>query len=246
MDAQPTNAATPPSRADLWAYVGPFGLFMLLLMAVELVKKLGGGFSSQSLWLTASELWIYPLQTVICGAALFRWRKHYPLGINGRAAVFGALVGVVVLFLWISPQAIFGRAPRTEGGFDPTRLLAADVPHRESLYGAVLLMRFIRLAVVVPILEEIFWRGFLLRYLVREDFTAVPFGTFTRLSFGAVALGFMLEHNPPDYPAALAAGVLYNLVAVRAKNLSACILAHALTNLLLGFYVMRTGQWGFW
>ena len=99
---------------------------------------------------------------------------------------------------------------------------------------------------MAPWLEEIFWRGFLLRYLIREDFTSLPFGAWSRLSFGATTLGFMLEHHPPDYAGALLTGLLYNLVAIRTRSLSACVLAHAVTNALLGGYVMHSGQWGFW
>ena len=56
----------------------------------------------------------------------------------------------------------------------------------------------------------------------------------------------MLEHQPADYPAALLTGALFNWIAIRTRSLSSCILAHAITNLLLGFYIMATRQWGFW
>jgi hypothetical protein len=56
----------------------------------------------------------------------------------------------------------------------------------------------------------------------------------------------MLEHSVPDWPAALVAGFLYNLVAYRTKSLSSCVLAHGVTNALLGGYIIMTRQWGFW
>ena len=99
---------------------------------------------------------------------------------------------------------------------------------------------------MVPFVEEIFWRGFLLRYLIREDFESVPFGTFSWRSFALVTVFFALEHQPADYPAALLTGALYNWIAIRTRSLSSCILAHAITNLLLGVYIMATRQWGFW
>ena len=49
-----------------------------------------------------------------------------------------------------------------------------------------------------------------------------------------------------DWPAAALTGALYNFVAYRTRSLSACVLAHALTNALLGLWILRTGQWGFW
>jgi hypothetical protein len=56
----------------------------------------------------------------------------------------------------------------------------------------------------------------------------------------------MLEHSLHDWPAALATGLLYNMVAYRSRTLSSCILAHAITNALLGTFIMLTAQWGFW
>lgn len=85
-----------------------------------------------------------------------------------------------------------------------------------------------------------------MRWLIRDNFTAVPFGTFQVRAFLIVALLFMVEHSVADYPAALLTGLLYNALAVRTRSLGACVLAHAATNLLLGLYVMRTGQWGYW
>ena len=170
------------------------------------------------------------------------FRRDYPRAANARALLFGAAIGLLVFALWVSPQAVF-HAARRENGFDPTPLAASESP---ALYHLTLALRFVRLVVTVPLLEEIFWRGFLLRYLVKEDFLSLPFGACTRFSFAVVSLGFMLEHNPPDYPAALVTGVLYNWVAARTRSLPACVLAHALTNALLGWYVMHTRQWGFW
>ncbi len=107
-------------------------------------------------------------------------------------------------------------------------------------------MRFLRLVIVVPLLEEIFWRAFLLRYLINEQFDTVPFGTYGLAANALVALGFMFEHAWPDWPAALATGLLYNAVAFRTRSLSSCVLAHALTNALLGAFIVLTHQWGFW
>ena len=205
-------------------------------MVPDGVKKLPGMAGS------SPEFWVYPLQTLLCAGVLIYFRREYPLAERRpRALLFGLGIGVAALVLWLSPQLFFHAAPRTQDGFDPTRL-----PPGSAAYFGTVGLRFIRLVVIVPLIEEIFWRGFLLRYLIKEDFLAVPFGTFTRLSFWATAVGFMLEHSRPDYPAALITGVLYNLVAVRTRSLPACVAAHAVTNLLLVIYIMQTRQWGFW
>jgi CAAX prenyl protease-like protein len=103
-----------------------------------------------------------------------------------------------------------------------------------------------RLAVVVPVIEEIFWRGLLLRFFIDEDFERVPFGTFSRPSFAIVTVIFALSHSLPDWPAALLTGAIYNGVAYRTRSLASCVLTHAITNLLLGLWILKTKQWGFW
>ncbi len=240
MNDAPASPPPPPARRDLWLYVGPFALFILLQTVPGLIKNPA---ATAPWFLRTPEFWVYPLQTLLCGAFLFYHRRDYPRGISPLAALVGLVAGVIVFALWISPQAFFGFAPRLDG-FDPSRLLADGQP--TATYYATVALRFARLVLVVPCLEEIFWRGFLLRYLIREDFTALPFGSWSPLSFGVTTVGFLLEHSRPDWSAALVTGIVYNLVATRTRSLSACVLAHAVTNALLGGYVMQTHQWGFW
>ncbi len=244
----PSSAVPGASNRALLAYAGPFFLFILFIGLAGLLRP-GTPTADTPLWRAAPELWVYPLQTLVCAGMLLYFRRDYPPArLPTSLAIFGVVVGLIVFAIWVSPQAIFHAAPRTEGGFDPTRLLGAD-PAADgggALYWVTVALRFVRLVAVVPVLEEIFWRAFLLRYFVREDFLSVPFGTWTPLSFGVVTLGFMLEHSRPDWPAALVTGLLYNLVAIRTRSLPACVAAHAVTNALLGGYVMYTHQWGFW
>jgi CAAX prenyl protease-like protein len=146
----------------------------------------------------------------------------------------------LVFVLWIAPQQFLAFPPR-RSGFDPE--VFAGQP---ALYWGTVIFRFLRLVVVVPLVEEIFWRGFLLRYLINEKFTEVPIGAFSWLSFGVVTAAFGFTHSREDWIAALVTGALYNLVAYRTRSLAACVVAHALTNLLLGAWIMATRQWGFW
>jgi hypothetical protein len=100
--------------------------------------------------------------------------------------------------------------------------------------------------VVAPLVEEIFWRGFLLRYLNNEKFTSIAVGTFSWSSFLVVTVAFGFSHPRADWMPALICGALYNLVACRTHSLASCVVAHAITNLLLGLWIMQTRQWGFW
>ena len=187
----------------------------------------------------APEHWIYPAQTLLCGALLAVFWRQYPLRRPARV-VFTIAIALLIFVLWIAPQVFFHAAARREG-FDPTFF-----EKNRPLFFAVLAMRFARLVIVVPLIEEIFWRGFLLRFFIAEDFENVRLGAYSHFSFAAVTLGFMLEHQRADWPAALLAGALFNAIAYHTKNLTSCVLAHAVTNALLGVYIVQTRQWGFW
>lgn len=219
------------------AYLAPFVAFMSLLALGELVAKL---FDGDVWWVVASpRYWVMPLQTLVCGALLaWLWRVY---GLRAPARVgFTVAVAVLVWLIWISPQAFLGFPPRRDG-FDPAFFGNSGWPFALNVG-----LRFVRLVIVVPLLEEIFWRGFLLRFAIREEFETIPFGHFEWRSFAWVTVLFALAHAGPDFIPALITGALYNLVAYRTRSLASCVLAHAITNLLLGIFIMRTGQWGFW
>lgn len=220
------------------AYTAPFLIFLSGFVFGELAAKLGDGYAAWA-W-SEPRYWVYPLQTLAAGVALLWWRQHYELRLMPRTALALAVaVGVLVFVIWVAPQQWLGWVPRLEG-------------YRPDYFGAptvdlpLLGLRWLRLVVVVPLVEELFWRGWLMRYLVDHRFTQVPVGTFRWPAFLLTTAGFCLEHQMVDWPAAAVAGALYGWLAVRTRSLSACVLAHALTNALLGGYVMNTGQWGFW
>ena len=223
-------------RRELIAHTAPFALFMLGLVSVSAAKAIG--ITSFAGIVIDPMYWIYPIQTAVCAGALLWFAKDYDFtGTTALRLLIGLLVGALVFGLWVAPQELFHQAARTEG-FDPGVV--------SGLTPWMLAARFARLVIVVPLVEEIFWRGFLLRYLVREDFTALPFGACSRFSFWAVVVAFTAVHSPADWPAAFLTGILFNLVAVRTRSLAACVTAHAIANVALGLYICATQQWGFW
>ena len=226
----------PPAidKRKLVAFTLPMAVFLGLLALISLLRKTGGGW-----WLASPEYWIYPAQTIICGALLVWFWRDYDFRAP-RKIWFALAIGLVVFVLWIAPQQFLSFHPRL-AGFDPE--VFAGQP---AMYRGTVIARFLRLVIVVPLVEEIFWRGFLLRYLINERFTEVAIGTFSWISFAIVTLGFGFAHSPADWIAAFATGALYNLVAYRTRSLASCVVAHATTNLLLGIWIMATRQWGFW
>jgi CAAX prenyl protease-like protein len=109
----------------------------------------------------------------------------------------------------------------------------------------VLAWRTIRAATVVPIAEELFWRAWLMRWLIDNNFLSVRLGTYAPLAFFATALLFASEHGP-YWDVGLVTGLLYNLWMVRTKSVADCILMHGVTNAVLSGYVLATGNWQYW
>jgi CAAX prenyl protease-like protein len=237
------------------AHVLPLVLFTLL-------NAVPGFFrieNSELPWhVRAPEHWVYPLQTVICAVVLVLFRRHYTLS-PWRGLGLAFVLGVVGIAFWVAPALLrealiqgghepaqwwdwLGLAERTEG-FDP--MIAQDSP---LWFSTVVGFRFARMVLVVPLVEELFWRGFLMRFLLTEDgrFEKIAFGTHAWKVFGIVTAAVMLIHNTEDYLGAFVWGALMYFVAVRTKSLGACVLMHAVGNLALGLYVMKTQQWGFW
>lgn len=224
------------------AFFGPLAVFLGVMMLGQL---LGGIFDGRAYWVFSKpQYWVHPAQIVICGALLFRWWRLYEWRPPACVA-FTVFMGILALVLWVSPLAYlvehFHPKSARVPGFDPAFFGASGWPYYLNVG-----CRFVRLVIIVPLVEEIFWRGFLLRWLIDSDFTKVPIGTYQPKSFWVVALLFMLEHTPPDWPAALLTGALFNIVAMRTRSLSSCVLVHAVTNFLLGVYILCTGKTGFW
>ena len=111
--------------------------------------------------------------------------------------------------------------------------------------GVVLSLRIFRAALLVPILEELFWRAWLPRFLDAKDFRTRPLGSFTILSFSATTVLFASEHGP-FWEVGLVAGIVYNWWMMRTRSLGDLILAHGITNLLLSVFVLLSERWEFW
>jgi CAAX prenyl protease-like protein len=241
------------------AHVGPFLAFMVLLAPVGWFKI---DNPLRPWWQYQPEHWIYPIQTVVCLALIAWWWKQYQFGpVSRRVILWGAGAGVGGFFLWILPSILAGKlgaadwgwpqwltnsmglASRAGPGFDPDIFAGGSTERMLTVA-----LRFLRMAVAVPLLEEIFWRGFLWRYLADgdRDFWKVPFGVRNPRAIFLTILFFILAHHQTDWLGCLIYGVIISVVALRTRSLAACVVCHAVTNLLLGIYVMQTKQWGFW
>lgn len=179
---------------------------------------------------------IYPVQTIALASVLFYFRHAYLDEIKPFFDVPALLAGVVVFVLWVFPEGYYPLIGSSQ--FNPYEYASgwmAMVVIGFRLAGAVL---------VIPIMEELFWRSFAMRFLIQDDFKAVSLGSFTMKSFIVTAVAFGFEHH--HWLPGIMAGVIYASLLYRTKNLFSPILSHMVTNLLLGVYVLMTEKWSFW
>jgi len=209
-------------------YVVPFALFLLL--------------TEPARYFPALVPYLYITKTVLVGGLLWFWRHKYiddfSSGLSLGEFLVALFCGLLVLVLWIAPEGyLYQFDPGT--GFNPYAMT-------ESKWAAIglIAIRLIGASVVVPIMEELFWRSFLMRYLIDVDFRSVAMGAFTWLSFLGVAILFGLEHH--RIIVGILAGLLYGALLLRQKKLRGVVIAHGVTNLGLGIYVVITGNWAFW
>ena len=222
-----------------WSRIAPFAVFMGFIGIEQLCQaaaRLGViRLAPQDLMLA------YPVRIAVVALILLFFRRLYheidwrDLA-DWRHTLSSIAAGLLIFLLWIHMD--WALPDLSPAGYDPNLFpegLGRGMLLSGRLAGAVL---------VVPVMEELFWRSFLLRYLIDADFTEGAPGSFGWFSFGATSVLFALEHN--YLLAGLMAGIAFNLLMYFTRSLSQCILAHAIANLALGLYVLQTGQWRFW
>lgn len=218
----------------------PFAVFMGFIGLDEFIRFLAaqGFFILQ----TTTLYYLYPVKALTVGLMLYLFKDHYSeLRLKDLANLSVTLatcgVGLLVFVLWIRMDWTFGTVGVPQG-FNPAQFPGNNLPVVMTAFriaGAVL---------VVPLMEELFWRSFLIRYIIDNNFEMAKVGAFTWGSFLITVVLFGLEHN--YILAGVMAGIAYNLLLYRTRSLAHCVLAHAVTNLALAIYVIRTGAWQFW
>ena len=253
----PPATATDPARLTR-AHVYPFFVFMGFLVVLQLVSaQIGWKHPDAPWWRQDPAQFIYPLQTIATLALLVRYWRHYTFHWSWRWGAVGVVFGTLGIACWLLPTTLYdywhlsgeptgilkllGVAART-GGFDP------GVFHNPAAWWTAVSLRFLRLVVVVALTEEIFWRGFLMRFVDdwEGDYWNQPFGRATWQSYLIVTGLFIAAHTSPDYAGAFVYGTLTYLLCVWSKNLGACVIMHATANLLMGLYIMAYAKYGLW
>jgi CAAX prenyl protease-like protein len=222
------------ARRAAWVRVLPFALFIALL-------ALRGQAPS---WLPAGwdPRWIYAVQTALVAAALLALRRDYgelvrQLAPTARQALVAVTVGLVVFVLWITLDAPWMTLGQASAGFAP-------VDPQGSIDWPLVAFRVAGAALVVPVMEELFWRSFLMRWVDDAQFERVAPGAVSTKAVIVSTFVFVLAHT--QWLAAAIAGVAYALLYMRTGRLWTAIVAHAVTNAALATWVLATKQWQYW
>jgi CAAX prenyl protease-like protein len=187
---------------------------------------------------------IHPIRLCMVAAAILIFSRPY-LDLRPGFPMRSTLIGLAVFVLWIAPDLLFHYRHFALFENPLTGRATSSIPVWLRTNLPFMAVRVASGSLAVPILEELFWRGWLMRWLVDKNFIEVSFGLYAPSAFWLVAILFASEHGP-YWEVGLAAGVIYNWWIIRTKNLADCILAHAVTNACLAAYVLATGLWGYW
>ena len=221
---------SPAARAR----VIPFAAFMVLLAVRGAVPEDGS-------W-GIDPRWVYGLTVIVVGVLLaWFWREYGELVLQTlptlAEAALAVAVGLAVFGLWIHLDAPWMRLGEPSAGFVPTDA-------NGQLMWPLIAVRWVGASLLVPVMEELFWRSFLMRWVQSPQFETV---TPQRVGIRAVVLStfvFMLAHNL--WLAAIIAGLIFAWLYIRTGKLWVAVIAHGVTNGVLGIWVVMTGKWVFW
>jgi uncharacterized protein len=217
-----------------WVRVVPFAVFMALL-------ALRGAAPADGSW-GLDARWLYGVTVLAVGALLALWWREYgELALqtlpDARETLVAVAVGLAVFALWIQLDAGWMTIGAPSADFVPlTPAGAIDWP--------LVAVRCLGAALLVPVMEELFWRSFLMRWLQQPLFQGVE---PRRVGVKAIVLStfvFTLAHTL--WLAAAIAGFAYALLYARTGKLWTAVIAHAVTNGALAAWVIATRRWEFW
>lgn len=237
--ASPVPVEEPMLNRAAWLRILPFLTYVFFIFVGDMLERLGIS--------AASLRWLYPVKIAAVTVLLALFWRHYEELHRGadmelRRAAAGRTValvtlaaGVAVLLLWISLDAPWMVVGSNEG-YDPRVNGQIDWP--------LAVIRIAGAALVVPVMEELFWRSFLMRWIEAADFQSVDPSQLGLKSFAITIVLFGFEHNL--WLAGMVAGAVYGWLYRRYRTLWSPIVAHGVTNGLLGIWVVATGNWWFW
>jgi CAAX prenyl protease-like protein len=209
------------------------------LTSLEGYLPRGAGGGAHPVWYPT----FYAVKVAVVAALLVAGRRVWAADFRAKPTAGGLALaiglGLLVTVGWVGlerlPYPKMGLGDRQ--AFDPAAIAG---PGRL----AFLAVRLFGLVLLVPLFEELFWRSFLIRWIIDQDFTRVPLGTVTPVAAGITSALFAAAH--PEWLPALLTGLAWAWLLWRTKSLGACVVSHAVANLALGAYVLATREYGLW
>jgi CAAX prenyl protease-like protein len=187
----------------------------------------------------------YPVRAVLLSVILYAFSRRV-IDLRSLHRLETVIIGVAVFVIWVGPDMLFP-GYRQHWLFQNSIIgrIGSAVPEQQLILPLVLWSRIFRAVVLVPIIEELFWRAWLMRWLISPKFQTIKLGAYSPMAFWITAVLFASEHGP-YWDVGLVTGVIYNWWMVRTRSLGDCILAHAVTNACLCGYVVATRHWEYW
>jgi uncharacterized protein len=185
-----------------------------------------------------SPFWVYALKTVVGAAAIWLvW--PLVLEMRWRLSADAVFAGILVFVLWVGLDPFYPKLGSTGEGWNPHSAFGLN----SNLAWLFIGVRIVGSTLVVPPLEEVFYRSFLYRWIENPSFDKVPLGLFAWRPFLVTSILFGLAHR--EWLAGILCGMIYQGLVCRRRRLGDAITAHAITNLLLGVWVVAKGAWFF-
>lgn len=219
------------TRADDVAYVLPMAIFLAFTWA-------GGN------WPAFYPL-SYVLKTLIVAGVLAAGWKRYTK-IRWDYWWLGAIVGVLVVFQWVGMEKLILHLWPGYPRMSHDAYVPAEHFKSTGMMWAFIAVRWAGASLLVPVMEELFWRDYLWRTLLApNDFKMAGIGEWEAKAFLIVAIAFGAGVHI-EWMTAIVCGLIYGALLVRTRSLGAVIVAHGVTNFLLGAYVLAYKDWAFW
>jgi uncharacterized protein len=205
--------------------------------AIVLLASLRGAFTGPALY------WVYLAEMLVGLWCVWEMRSLVP-EMRWAFSWEAVAVGVAICVLWVGLDPYY---PKPDAGSE-----TGEVWNPFKQFGPGTMMAFFFVAVrtlgsalIVPPIEEAFYRSFMYRYFVRTDFTAMPLNRLHWLSLVVTSAIFGAVHPQQWLPGVLC-GLGYQWLVLRKNRLGDAITAHAITNFLLSIWVCWKGAWQFW
>jgi membrane protease YdiL (CAAX protease family) len=215
----------------------PFVVFVLL--------TLGQGWFGPS-----SAYWLYLIKTLVGLWMIFEMRPFIAemrWSVSWEAVVVGIAVFAVWIGIsgeWTTQDSLWVKLGISHPSAKLTPAWNPEAQFGSGLAWFFIAVRILGSTLIVPPIEEAFYRSFLYRFIASPDFLAVPLNKFLPVPFWAVAFVFGFSHN--EWLAGIFCGAAYQWLVLRRNRLGDAMTAHAITNFLLGSWVVWKHAWHFW